>query len=83
LRHCCQAKRAAKGGRQDNRRFVETVLWLAHSDCRWQALFIEWGTGIPPIPGSSAWPIMLCDALHMLLPDSATVRAHQHAGGAR
>ena len=83
------------GGRgQDNRRFVEAVLWLARNGCRWRALPAAWGnwhttyTRFQCWVRSGVWAKVLAavqqeDALHTLLLDSTTVRAHQHAYGAR
>ena len=83
------------GGRgQDNRRFVEAVLWLARNGCRWRALPAAWGnwhttyTRFQRWARSGVWAKVLAavqqdDALHTLLLDSTTVRAHQHAAGAR
>jgi len=83
------------GGRgQDNRRFVEAVLWLARNGCRWRALPAAWGnwhttyTRFQRWARAGVWAKVLVavqqdDALHTLLLDSTTVRAHQHASGAR
>ena len=89
-------REGTKGGRgQDNRRFVEAVLWLARNGCRWRALPAAWGnwhttyTRFARWAKSGAWGRLLAavqahDAgLGMLLLDSTTVRAHQHAAGAR
>lgn len=88
-------REGTKGGRgQDNRRFVEAVLWLARNGCRWRALPKEWGnwhttyTRFMRWARSGVWAKVLAavqqdNALHTLLLDSTTVRAHQHASGAR
>jgi len=88
-------REGCKGGRgQDNRRFVEAVLWLARNGCRWRALPAEWGnwhttyTRFQRWARSGVWANVLAavqqdDALHTLLLDSTTVRVHQHASGAR
>ena len=80
---------------QDNRRFVEAVLWLARSGAHWRALPPAWGnwhttyTRFARWAKSGAWGRLLAavqahDAgLGTLLLDSTTVRAHQHAAGAR
>jgi transposase len=84
-----------KGGRgQNNRRFVEAVLWLARNGCRWRALPTVWGnwhttyTRFQRWARSGVWARVLVtvqqgDTLHTLLLDSTAVRAHQHASGAR
>jgi putative transposase len=88
-------REGTKGGRgQDNRRFVEAMLWLLRNGCRWRALPKEWGnwhttyTRFQRWTASGVWARVLAavqadDALHTLLVDSTTVRAHQHASGAR
>jgi len=88
-------REGTKGGRgRDNRRFVEAVLWLLRNGCRWRALPTEWGnwhttyTRFQRWTTSGVWARVLAavqadDALHTLLVDSTTVRAHQHASGAR
>ena len=80
---------------QDNRRFVEAVLWLARSGAHWRALPPVWGnwhttyTRFARWSKSGAWGRLLAavqahDAgLGTLLLDSTTIRAHQHAAGAR
>ena len=88
-------REGTSGGRgHDNRRFVEAVLWLTRNGCRWRALPAEWGnwhttyTRFQRWAASGVWARVLAavqqdDALHTLLVDSTTVRAHQHASGAR
>ena len=88
-------REGAKGGRgQDNRRFVEAVPWLLRNGCRWRALPAAWGnwhtthTRFQRWTASGVWARVLAavqqdGALHPLLADSAAVRAHQHASGAR
>ena len=88
-------REGTKGGRgQDNRRFVEAVLWLLRHGCRWRALPAYWGNGHPTYTrfqrwtASGVWARVLAavqqdDALHTLLLDSTTVRVPQHASGAR
>jgi putative transposase len=79
----------------DNRRFVEAVLWLARTGAPWRALPPAWGnwhttyTRFARWAKSGAWGRLLAavqarDAgLGTLLLDSTTIRAHQHAAGAR
>jgi transposase len=88
-------REGTSGGRgQDNRCFVEAVLWLTRNGCRWRALPAEWGnwhttyTRFQRWTAAGVWARVLAavqqdDALHTLLVDSTTVRAHQHASGAR
>lgn len=88
-------REGTKGGRgQDNRRFVEAVLWLARNGCRWRALPAAWGnwhttyTRFQRWARSGVWEKVLAavqaeQALHTLLLDSTIVRAHQHAAGAQ
>lgn len=82
-------REGTSGGRgQDNRRFVEAVLWLARNGCRWRALPAAWGNWHTTYMRFQRWARILAavqqdDALHTLLLDSTTVRAHQHASGAR
>jgi transposase len=88
-------REGTKGGRsQDNRRFVEAVLWLLRNGCRWRALPTEWGnwhttyTRFQRWTASGVWGRVLTavqqdPVLHTLLVDSTTVRTHQHASGAR
>lgn len=88
-------REGTKGGRgQDNRRFVEAVLWLLRNGGRWRALPAAWGhwhttyTRFQRWTAAGVWARVLAaaqqdEALHPLLVDSTTVRAHQHAAGAR
>ncbi|UPL51070.1 IS5 family transposase [Hymenobacter sublimis] len=83
------------GGRgRDNRQFVEAVLWLARNGARWRALPAARGnwhttyTRFQRWARSGVWQrvfeaVQDEAALHTLLVDSTTVRAHQHASGAR
>jgi transposase len=81
------------GGGRDNRQFVEAVLWLTRNGARWRALPKErnWCTTYTRFQrwaASGVWQRMFeamqqDDALHRLLVASSTVRAHQHASGAR
>ena len=88
-------REGTSGGRgRDNRQFVEAVLWLARNGARWRALPAERGnwhttyTRFQRWAASGVWQrvfkaVQQDDALHTLLVDSTTVRAHQHASGAR
>ena len=83
------------GGRgRDNRQFVEAVLWLARNGARWRALPQERGNWHTVYTRCQRWAragvwqrvfeaVQDEAALHTLLLDSTTVRAHQHASGAR
>jgi len=82
------------GGGRNNRQFVEAVLWLARNGARWRALPAEYGnwhttyTRFQRWAASGVWARVLAavqqhEALHTLLLDSTSVRAHQHASGAR
>ncbi|GAA4368738.1 hypothetical protein GCM10023185_41740 [Hymenobacter saemangeumensis] len=95
MEYVLTGREGMKGGRgQDKCRFVEAVLWLTRNGCRWLASPAVWGnrhTTYMRFQGWTApgvWARVLAavqqdDALHTLLVDSTTVRAHQHASGAR
>ena len=73
---------------QDNRRFVEAVLWLARSGAHWRALPPAWGnwhttyTRFARWAKSGAWGRLLA-AVQARDAGLGTIRAHQHAAGAR
>ncbi|MEJ7664764.1 MAG: transposase [Hymenobacter sp.] len=86
-----------KGGRgQDNRRFVEAGRWRARNGCRWRAPAPAGGNWHTTCYSASHTPARRagcgpgCGPLGNRttpctprLLDSTTVRAHQHASGAR
>ena len=88
-------REGTSGGRgRDNRQFVEAVLWLARNGARWRALPPERGNWHTTYTRFQRWArtgiwarvfaaVQQDQALHTLLVDSTTVRAHQHASGAR
>lgn len=79
---------------QDNRRFVDGVLWLARTGAPWRDLPQRYGRWNSAFQRYSRWckrgvwqRILAAlggdaDLEHLLL-DSTTVRAHQHAAGAK
>ena len=78
----------------DNRRFVDGVLWLARTGAPWRDLPERYGRWNSAFQRYSRWSKRgvwqrILEALggdvdleHLLL-DSTTVRAHQHAAGAK
>ena len=88
-------REGTKGGRgQDNRRFVEAVLWLLRNGCRWRALPAAWGNWHTTYTRFQRWvragvwekvfaAVQQDGALHTLLVDSTSIRVHQHGSGAR
>jgi len=79
---------------KDNRRFVDGVLWLARTGAPWRDLperYGQWNSAFQRYSRWSkrgVWQRILealggeVDLEHLLL-DSTTVRAHQHAAGAK
>src|SRR5215210_7730703 len=79
---------------KDNRRFVDGVLWLARTGAPWRDLPERYGRWNSAFQRYSRWSKRgiwqrILEALggeedleHLLL-DSTTVRAHQHAAGAK
>ena len=79
---------------QDNRRFVDGVLWLARTGAPWRDLperYGRWNSAFQRYrrwAKRGVWQRLLQalggdpDLEHLLL-DSTTVRAHQHAAGAK
>jgi len=79
---------------KDNRRFVDGVLWLARTGAPWRDLPERYGRWNSVFQRFSRWSKRgiwqrILEALgddedleHLLL-DSTTVRAHQHAAGAK
>ena len=79
---------------KDNRRFVDGVLWLARTGAPWRDLPERYGRWNSSFQRYSRWSKRgvwqrILEALggdedleHLLL-DSTTVRAHQHAAGAK
>ena len=79
---------------QDNRRFVEAVLWIARTGAPWRDLPPELGNWNSVFvrfrrwTKAGVWDRLLAahqddpDREHLLL-DSTIIRAHQHAAGAR
>jgi putative transposase len=78
----------------DNRRFVDGVLWLARTGAPWRDLPERYGRWNSAFQRFSRWSkrgiwqrileVLGSDEdLEHLLLDSTTVRAHQHAAGAK
>ena len=79
---------------KDNRRFVDGVLWLARTGAPWRDLPERYGRWNSAFQRFSRWSkrgiwqrileVLGSDEdLEHLLLDSTTVRAHQHAAGAK
>lgn len=78
----------------DNRRFVDGVLWLARTGAPWRDLPERYGRWNSAFQRFSRWSkrgiwqrilevLGSDEELEHLLLDSTTVRAHQHAAGAK
>ena len=83
-----------RGPRADNRRFLDALLWMARSGGRWRDLperlgdyravkrrYYRW-IGMSVLDSMLAVLAREAD-LEWLMIDSTSVRAHQHAAGAR
>lgn len=78
---------------RDNRLFLDAVLWIARTGAPWPALPKHFGKYNSVFQRFNRWAkrgvwVRIFDALQepdaeWLLLDSTTVRAHQHAAGAR
>ena len=79
---------------EDNRRFVEAVMWIARNGARWRSLPPEYGkwSGVHKRfmrwSNKGVWQMIFntlaADAdTEWLMIDSTIVRAHQHAAGAK
>jgi len=79
---------------KDNRRFVDGVLWLARTGAPWRDLPERYGPWNSAFQRYSRWSkrgiwqrllevLGRGEDLEHLLLDSTTVRAHQHAAGAK
>lgn len=79
---------------KDNRRFIDGVLWLARTGAPWRDLPERYGRWNSAFQRYSRWSkrgiwqgilkVLGSDEdLEHLLLDSTTVRAHQHAAGAK
>jgi transposase len=78
----------------DNRRFVESVIWIGKNGGRWRSLPPEYGKWSSAHKRFKRWSdagiwqmifnTLVEDAdLEWLMIDSTIVRAHQHAAGAK
>ena len=83
-----------RGSRCDNRLFVDALLWTARSGARWRDLPERLGDNQAVKRRYYRWimrgtlggvlAVLVADAdLEWLMTNSTTVRAHQHAAGAR
>ena len=79
---------------EDNRRFVEAVMWIARNGARWRSLPLECGKWSAAHKRFMRWSkkgiwqmifnTLAVDAdTEWLMIDSTIVRAHQHAAGAK
>ena len=86
-------RKGKRGPRTDNRRFLDALLWMAHSGGRWRDLPESLGKYEAVKRRYYRWIEMgVLDAvlaalareadLESLMIDSTIVRAHQHAAGA-
>ena len=79
---------------EDNRRFVEAVMWIGRNGARWRALPAEYGNWNSTFRRFRRWAKqgvwqMIFNTLaasadtEWLMIDATIVRAHQHAAGAK
>jgi transposase len=79
---------------EDNRRFVEAVMWLGRNGARWRALPREYGNWNSTFRRFRRWAQqgvwqMIFNTLaasadtEWLMIDATIIRAHQHAAGAK
>lgn len=79
---------------EDNRRFVEAVMWIARNGARWRSLPLEYGKWYTVHKRFMRWSrkgiwqmifnTLAVDAdTEWLMIDSSIERAHQHAAGAK
>jgi putative transposase len=93
IRHLVPGKEGDKGRHgEDNRLFVDAVLWLARAGAPWRDLppvFGNWNSVFQRFrrwAKKGAWERIfqaLVENFEYLIIDSTIVRAHQHAAGAK
>ena len=91
----CPGKEGDKGRHgEDNRRFVDGVLWIARTGAPWRDLPSEFGNWNSVFQRFRRWAkngvwdrifneLRECPDYEYLIIDATIVRAHQHATGAK